>query len=141
MHQLIFPSSVLIIILQTWPNHLQAWKELCTPRRKGGLGFKTTKSTNKAPLAKLAWMIASKLWYYMYENSKIEIQGSAWLSIRRITWAEEVFHLIPSAFYVDKKMKQANIYSSKPCSMSNMVLKLLGLQIGRVSNHGLWGHH
>lgn len=60
LHQLIFPNSKLIIILQTWPNYLQPWKELCTLRRKGGLGFKTTKSTNKALLAKLAPMIASK---------------------------------------------------------------------------------
>lgn len=38
----------------------KAWDDLCTPRSKGGLGFKKTKSTNKTLLAKLTWMIASK---------------------------------------------------------------------------------
>ena len=38
----------------------KAWEDLCILKGKGGLGFKTTKSTNKALLAKLACMIANK---------------------------------------------------------------------------------
>ena len=39
---------------------LKAWDKLCLPKGKGGLGFKKAKDTNRALLAKLAWMVASK---------------------------------------------------------------------------------
>lgn len=39
---------------------LKSWDKLCTPKDKGGLGFKKAKDINSALLAKLAWMIASK---------------------------------------------------------------------------------
>ena len=40
----------------TW----KAWDKLCLPKGKGSLGFKKAKDTNRALLAKLSWMVASK---------------------------------------------------------------------------------
>ena len=39
---------------------LTAWDNLCKPKCKGGLGFKSAKKMNNALLAKLAWLVASK---------------------------------------------------------------------------------
>ncbi|XP_023926387.2 uncharacterized protein LOC112037802 [Quercus suber] len=39
---------------------LKAWDKLCLPKGKSGLGFKKAKDANRALLAKLAWMVASK---------------------------------------------------------------------------------
>ena len=38
----------------------KAWDMLCLPKGKGNLGFKKAKDSNRALLAKLAWMVASK---------------------------------------------------------------------------------
>lgn len=38
----------------------KAWDKLCLPKWKGSLGFKKAKDTNRALLAKLAWMVAFK---------------------------------------------------------------------------------
>ena len=38
----------------------KAWDKLCQPKCKGGLGFKKAKDCNKALLAKLTWMVASR---------------------------------------------------------------------------------
>ncbi|XP_030969608.1 uncharacterized protein LOC115989869 [Quercus lobata] len=38
----------------------KAWDKLYLPKGKGGLGFKKAKDSNRALLAKLAWMVASK---------------------------------------------------------------------------------
>ena len=35
-------------------NTLKSWDKLCTPKDKGGLGFKKSKDINSALLAKLA---------------------------------------------------------------------------------------
>ena len=39
---------------------MKAWDKLCLPKGKGGIGFKKAKDTDRALLAKLAWMVASK---------------------------------------------------------------------------------
>ena len=38
----------------------KAWEQLCCPRIHGGLGFRSAKKSNKAFIAKITWMVASK---------------------------------------------------------------------------------
>jgi hypothetical protein len=37
--------------------HLVAWKKICLPKEKGGLGFQNMRALNQAYIIKLAWQL------------------------------------------------------------------------------------
>ena len=60
----------------TWPKKRD---NLCLPRKEGGLSFKKNKEFNRALVAKLSWMVASKR-EYMHEVAEVQIQGEGGLT-------------------------------------------------------------
>lgn len=68
---------------------LKAWKEICKPKRLGGLGFRRFKDINSTLLAKLGWKLAlgvDSLWCrvlkakYLKRNSFFEVHKTSGMS-------------------------------------------------------------
>lgn len=62
----------------------KAWRDLCTAKEQGGLGFKSFKDINSSLFAKLAWKMATRdnvLWEYILRAKYLK--GSSFFAYKR----------------------------------------------------------